>query len=239
MEGAVATFVLVSGAWLGGWCWRRGPPPLRAAGHAVYTPTLTGLGERVHLATPEVGLETHVTDVLNVLAFEDLRDVTLLGHSYAGIVAGCVAARVPDRVARLVYLAASVPVHGRSSLDEWSPEGRAWIELQARERGDGWCWPLPDDLGPLPVGLTPKDEAWLRAKATPQPLRTMAEPARLISTAGAGIPRAFIHCTMDGSTLPEVVVEEGWPVHRIDTGHWPMISAPRELAAMLARIAAP
>ena len=235
----MATFVLVPGAWLGGWCWQRVTPLLRAAGHEVYTPTLTGLGERVHLATPEVGLETHVTDVLNVLAFEDLRDVILLGHSYAGIVAGCVADRVADRVAQLVYLAASVPVHGRSSLDEWSPEGRAWIEQQVRDRGDGWRWPLPDDLGPLPAGLTPEDEARLRARATPQPLRTMAEPARLTGAAGAAIPHAFIRCTMDGSALPDVVVEETWPVHRIDTGHWPMISAPRELAAMLARIAAP
>lgn len=234
----MATIVLVPGAWLGGWCWRRVTPLLRAAGHEVYTPTLTGLGERVHLATPEVGLETHVTDVLNVLAYEDLREVILLGHSYAGVVAGSVADRAPERIAQIVYLAASIPEDGRSLLDDWSAEGRAWIEAEVRERGEGWRWPIPDDLGPLPAGLTAGDEAWLRAKATPQPVRTMADPARLSGAARSRIPHTFIQCTAEGSVLPEAVDEATWSVYRIDTGHWPMISTPRDLADILLSIAA-
>src|SRR6266511_3487775 len=98
----MAVFVLVHGGFHGGWCWRRVAPHLRAAGHEVYTPTLTGLGERAHLATPETGLDTHIRDVLGVLAFEDLRDVVLVGHSMAGMVVTGVAERAPDRLAHLV-----------------------------------------------------------------------------------------------------------------------------------------
>src|SRR5690242_2869175 len=105
----MATYVLVPGAWLGGWCWQRVTPLLRAAGHEVYTPTLTGLGERVHLGSPETDLDTHIQDIVNVLVYEDLRDVVLLGHSYSGMVVTGVADRVPDRLSQLVYLDAIVP----------------------------------------------------------------------------------------------------------------------------------
>src|SRR5438128_128006 len=104
----MATFVLVHGAWHGGWCWKRVTPLLRAAGHEVYATTLTGLGERVHLASPNVGLALHVQDVVGVLEYEDLRDVILVGHSYGGIVISGVADRVPERLRHLVYLDALV-----------------------------------------------------------------------------------------------------------------------------------
>src|SRR3712207_1095869 len=108
----MATYVLVHGAWHGGWCWKRVMPLLRAAGHDVFAPTLTGLGERSHLAGPDVGLETHVQDVLGVLAYEDLEGVILVGHSLAGSVITPVAERAPGRVAQLVYLDAAVPSDG-------------------------------------------------------------------------------------------------------------------------------
>jgi pimeloyl-ACP methyl ester carboxylesterase len=108
----VATFVLVHGMWAGGWYWQKVRPLLRAAGHEVFSPTLTGLGERVHLARPEVDLDTHIDDVVNVMRYEDLRDVVLVGHSYAGMVIGGVADRAPERLARLVYLDAFVPEDG-------------------------------------------------------------------------------------------------------------------------------
>lgn len=108
----MTTFVLVHGAWLGGWAWKHVTPRLRMAGHEVFAPTLTGLGERVHLAHPGVGLETHIQDVVNVLVFEDLQQVTLVGHSYGGIVITSVADRTPERLAQLVYLDAFVPEDG-------------------------------------------------------------------------------------------------------------------------------
>ena len=110
----MATYVLVHGAWHGGWCWNRVAPLLRDKGHDVYTPTLTGLGERVHLATPEVDLSTHVTDVVNVIEFEDLRNVVLMGHSYGGQVITGVAGAIPERIGQLVYLDASLPNDGES-----------------------------------------------------------------------------------------------------------------------------
>lgn len=108
----MATFVLVHPAWFGGWCWNKLAPLLRAAGHAVYAPTLTGLGERAHLASPGIGLGTHVDDVMNVLTFEDLDDVILVGNSSAGVVITAVADRAPERIQQVVYLDAFVPTDG-------------------------------------------------------------------------------------------------------------------------------
>src|SRR3954454_14928765 len=151
----MATFVLIAGAWQGGWCWQRVSPRLRAAGHEVYTPTLTGLGERVHLVRPDVTLETHVTDILNVLRFEDLGDVTLVGHSYGGMVITGVADRAPDRVSRLVYLDALVPNDGESLHDLNSPARRAEHIEGARASGAGWLIPGHNpDAGDVPQPLS-------------------------------------------------------------------------------------
>src|SRR4051812_1484157 len=113
----MATFVLVPGAWMGGWCWKKLTPGLQAAGHQVYTPTLTGLGERVHLARPEIDLDTHTQDIVNLLEFEEARDVILVGHSYAGTVVTSVADRVPERLSMLVYLDSGAPPDGKSVFD--------------------------------------------------------------------------------------------------------------------------
>src|SRR5689334_15631432 len=117
----MANYLLVHGAWHGGWCWRRVVPLLRAAGHEVFTPTLTGLGERVHLLTRDVGLDTHAQDVIGVLEYEDLRDVVLVGHSYGGMVITAVAERAAERLAHLVYLDAFVPRDGQSQMDLLGP----------------------------------------------------------------------------------------------------------------------
>src|SRR5205823_8870769 len=135
---ASATFVLVHGGFHGGWCWRRVTPLLRAAGHEVYTPTLTGLGERAHLARPEVSLHTHVQDVLGVLAYEDVQGVVLVGWSYAGMVITAVAEQAADRLAHLVYLDASVPEDGQAALDLLDPATRAAREERVRMEGEGW-----------------------------------------------------------------------------------------------------
>ena len=121
----MATFVLVHPAWFGGWCWKKVSPLLRAQGHAVHTPTLSGLGERVHLARPEIGLDTHVDDVVNLLVYEDLHEVVLVSNSSGGMVITGAADRAPERIARLVYLDAFVPEDGQSLLDIIPPERRA------------------------------------------------------------------------------------------------------------------
>src|SRR5829696_10166050 len=139
----MAAYVLVGGAWLGGWCWQPVARRLREAGHEAYPVTLTGLGERSHLSNPEVNLDTHITDVVNLIEFEDLRDVVLLGHSYAGIVVTGAADRVPERIAQLVYLDSGPVPDGVSFLDTPPPEIREHTERQVAEHGNGWLIPVP------------------------------------------------------------------------------------------------
>ena len=157
----MATFLLVHGGWAGGWHWREVASLLRAAGHEVFTPTLTGLGERVHLASPDVGLDTHIQDILMVLEYEELRDVILIGYSYSGMVITGVAERAADRLAHLVYLDAYVPRDGESLLDMLGPDAAAFIEQAAQAYGDGWR--IPHDPPDAP-------------RRTPHPLKTGQQP---------------------------------------------------------------
>jgi pimeloyl-ACP methyl ester carboxylesterase len=240
MEMFMATMVLVSGAWLGGWCWQRVRPLLREAGHEVYTPTLTGLGDRVHLVSPEVGLETHVLDVVNLLEFEDLHDVILLGHSYAGMVAGSVAHRVPERIAQVVYLAAAIPHDGEAMFHGWSDAGLAGIAAAGEAAGVPWGWPFPEDLETMGFGLSDADEAWMRAKCVPHPLKTMRDPAHFTNPGPLTIPRSFINCTGEGEDFPDEVQNSpstDWRKYEIPTGHWPMITLPIETSEILHEIA--
>jgi pimeloyl-ACP methyl ester carboxylesterase len=168
----MATFVLVAGAWHGGWCWKRVRPLLRKAGHEVFTPTLTGLGERVHLLSPEVDLETHVTDIVNVLKYEDLTDVVLVGHSYSGVVVGVVSHRVPERIAQVIYLDALVPENGKSIRDLHADHGLHESVQRARQRletePDGWKDAPPAPDAPV-LGVTEQaDIAWMRCSARKQ-----------------------------------------------------------------------
>lgn len=233
----MATFVLVSGAWMGGWCWQRVRPLLRAAGHEVYTPTLTGLGDRVHLGTPETGLETHIQDVLNLMHYEDLHDVILLGHSYAGLVSGSVGDRMPERIAQLLYLGAEIPHDGESMIGGWSDAGRAEVEADAQARGDGWRWPMPDDMGTMIAGMSEDDLRWFRANGVGHPLKAMTDPVRLTRSSRPAVPHTFINCTLEGWPPPDEVQAPGWQVRELPTGHWPMISHPRETADLLMAIA--
>lgn len=240
----MATFVLVPGAWLGGWAWQRVTPLLRGAGHDVYPQTLTGLGERAHLARPEIGLETHIQDVVNVCEYEELCEVVLVGHSYGGRVISGVADRVPERIAQLVYLDAIVPSDGQALFDFWaSPAGRAAVEAEARAAGDGWRWPFPQDRqaldrpGGQARGLSEADERWLRAKAVPQPLQTFAQPVRLANPAAAALPRTFIRTAAPLEYVGWLQTAPGWRFREIDTGHYPMVSTPRELAGLRLELA--
>jgi pimeloyl-ACP methyl ester carboxylesterase len=230
----MGTFVIVHGAWGGGWAWRRTVAPhLRATGHEVFTPTLTGLGERAHLANPGVGLATHIEDIVNVLVWEDLRDVVLAGHSYGGMVITGVADRVPERLASLVYLDAFVPADGQSLADLVGPDAGAQMRARAEAEGGGWQLP-PSPLGPD----TPPDlRALVEPRRRPQPLQTFVEPIRL-NSASASLPRTYALCTAPaGDAFARIAArlrEDGaWRVVEFATGHNLHYTMARETADLL------
>jgi len=162
----MATFLVAHGGWSAGWGWKKMRPLLRARGHELFTPTYTGLGERVHLASPQVELETHIADILGVLQFEDLHNVVLIGHSYGGMVATGVADRAPERLAQLVYLDAFVPRDGQCLFDLLAFETRARMREAAHSVGDGWRVPPI----PLPPDTSAEDVAWATPRRVMQPL---------------------------------------------------------------------
>ena len=153
---------------------------LRAKGHEAFTPTLTGLGERVHLASPQIDLTTHIQDILGVIRYEELHEVILVGHSYGGMVITGVAEQIPDKLTRLVYLDAMVPQDGQSDLDVLGPALAAQFEARARSHGDGWRLPSPPDASP---------------KITAHPLKSLTQPLSVKNPVAARIPRTFITCT--------------------------------------------
>jgi pimeloyl-ACP methyl ester carboxylesterase len=240
----MTTFVLVHGAVHGGWCWKKVRPLLRAAGHDVYTPTLTGLGERAHLAHPGIDLATHIQDVVAVVEYEDLREAVLVGHSYAGLVITGVADRLPDRLAHLVYLDAMVPRDGEAGLDLFTREEQA--DRRARVAAEGGGWRLLPPADPAVLGVTaPDDVAWVRPRLTAHPFPTFTQPIRLTNPALAAVPKTFIHCTEAPPThwravsLERVRSEPGWRTYELATGHDAMVTRPRELADLLLAIARP
>ncbi len=229
--------VLVHGAWHGGWCWKKLTPLLTAAGHRVYTPTLTGLGERAHLAGPQVNLETHTQDILALLEMEDLRDVMLVGHSYAGMVISGVAERARPRLRSIVYLDAFVPENGKSMIDYVLPERRPAMIKTGRETG--FTAPIPLKV----FGVTREEDlAWAGPRIGGQPFQTLAQPVRLARPAASGLPRAFIACTNPASgtfdQFANVIKKDpSWKFYDLPTGHDAMITAPQELARILQELA--
>ncbi len=229
----MSTFVLVAGAWQGGWSWGRVAPALRASGHEVVTPTLTGLGERAHLLSPEVSLSTHVADVLAVLVNERLRDVILVGHSYGGQVIAGVASARPDLIAQLVYLDAFLPDDGQSATQEQPPQIAHHYAESVIERGFGWLIP-PRGLEVLGV-TDPADVAWLTELMVPHPYRTFNEPAQ-VTPESLAIASAYIEC-VDWMRVfrpqREKAQARGWPVSELNTGHQAMTTAAGPLAERL------
>jgi pimeloyl-ACP methyl ester carboxylesterase len=230
-----ATFVLVHGGWHGGWCWNRVTPLLRAAGHGVWAPTLSGLADRAHLLTPEIGLESHIRDISGLLDYEELERVVLVGHSYAGMVITGAAAAAPEQVGHLVYLDAFVPEAGDSLSGLLSPAREYYYRQQAVTRGQGWRVPPPpvEALGVTEIA----DVSLLAEKLTDQPLRSFDEP--LSQSAPAGIARTYVHCT-EGPIAPSFAPfaaraqdHAAWGYHELATGHDAMITAPRALADLL------
>ena len=237
----MATFVLVHGAWHGGWCWARVVPKLRDAGHRVFTPTLTGLGERSHLLSPEVDLSVNVDDIANVLTWEDLSDVILVAESYGGMVTPCVADRMPERIAALVYQNAFIARDGVSQHDMLPDRRREMIEQELAETGDGWLMAPPD---PAFIGVTDAgDAAWIRDRMTPQSAKTFRDRARLSGAYERITNRTYIRATgYANSTFDSYIAmaeaDPGWRAATLDTSHDAMITAPDAITAILAEIAA-
>lgn len=246
----MSTFVLIHPAWFGGWCWTRVAPRLRSAGHTVYAPTLTGLGERAHLASRDISLSTHVDDVMNVLLSEDLCGVTLVGNSSGGTVITGVADRVPERIDRIVYLDAFVPVDGQSTRDLVAPERWSVMERLAAAEGDGWLLPR---FSPAPWDpfvrtawqVADQDVAWVVDRLRPTPLRHFTDRLQL-GAAGAGEPRrrVYIRCTANNpaphfdecartaQSSPE------WMYRELALPHLPFVTHPDATAAVLMDVAA-
>jgi pimeloyl-ACP methyl ester carboxylesterase len=240
----MATFVLVHGAWHGGWCWRKVIPFLEAAGHAVYAPTLTGLAERAAGLTPDVGLETHIQDIVGLLVDKDLHEAVLVGHSYGGMVITGAVDQAPERVAQLVYLDTFVPRDG-DSMASISPIV-IWL-LRRQTLGDGWRIASHGDYGVT----TEPDRSWVLSSVTPQPLKTLLDRLHLKDPAIVSTkPRTHIECTgssavrsrlrylarqlLAPSALPPT--EAGWRLRQLPTGHDAMITAPRELTDLLLEV---
>jgi pimeloyl-ACP methyl ester carboxylesterase len=236
----MATYVLVHGGGHGGWCYQKVARILQAAGHVVYTPTLTGLAERAHLVSPAVDLDMHITDVVSLLTYEDLRDVILVGHSYGGMVVTGIADRAADRIGKLVYLDAANPTNGQSLVDV-SGEHIGWT----REFGkvvDGVelvLWPSTELA--MALGLTSaEDLAWAEWRLTPHPWRCFEQPLKLENEAALwAIPQYHIVCTSTVPTRDPELIETARSEGRlweIDTGHDLMISEPAQVATALQEV---
>lgn len=229
------TFVLVHGAWHGGWCWARIAELLRARGHRVTTPTMTGLGERAHLMSHDIDLGLMTTDLVNHLRWEDLSGVVLVGHSFAGNAITGAADQIPARIARLVYLDAQVPESGRAPFDALPEEIVAERLRLAETSSGGLSIPPPP---PAAFGVTdPEDAAWLAPRLTPHPLRSFTTSQTFAGPPGNGLPAEYVLCAdpvygpLEGARAR--ARELGWPIIELAAGHDAMVSAPEALADLL------
>ncbi|GGK90736.1 hypothetical protein Sme01_53010 [Sphaerisporangium melleum] len=234
-------FILIPGPWMGAWAWEPVARGLRARGHDVHPITLSGLRD-ADADVSSVGLGTHVEDVLALMERDDLRDVIVVGHSYSGIVAGQVADRAPERVARTVFVEGFLPHDGKSMLHAFPERVRAGeLQLIAENHGR---WPVPDVAAVAEgQGLSARKARWLVDRLVGHPGHTLMEPAVL--NRPLGHQRAsYIVCTKEhfgGRVSDDVAAmraEPNWTFHTLDTGHWPMVSAPDRLVRLLTSIAA-
>jgi pimeloyl-ACP methyl ester carboxylesterase len=232
----MATFVIVHGAWGGSWGWNKYVvPKLRAKGHDVFAVTLTGLGDRAHLASPDVDLETHIQDVVNVLFYEDLHDVILAGHSYGGNVITGVADRAPERLRRLVYLDAATPTDGKSAADS---SGRR-EELERRLLEGDWTNPPGTPPPDQPAEIT----EWARPRRNGHPIKTLLQPLKL-TRGETTLPRAYVYCTVgkepgshQAKRAETVKNDPRWTYFELNTGHNLHYTAPDDTVRILDELA--
>ncbi|WP_424631129.1 alpha/beta fold hydrolase [Bradyrhizobium sp. SYSU BS000235] len=232
------TFVLVHGAWHGGWCWRHVADLLEKKGHKVFAPTLTGLGERSHLLTKDVNVSTHVTDIVNVLKWEDLKDVVLVGHSYGGLVISGVAEQAGDRISSIIFLDAFLPENGDSLLEKSSPAFKSAIEAALGRNEASFKAPPAAAFGVTDE----KDQAWVNSKTTPQPIGTYGEKATYTGGRDKIAKKAYIRAegykspTFDAN-VAKVKSKPDWKLAEMKTGHDVMVIAPDQLVTMLLQFA--
>jgi pimeloyl-ACP methyl ester carboxylesterase len=220
------TFVLVHGVWHGGWCWSRVADILRSRGHRVSAPTHTGLGERSHLLSADITLQTFVDDIIQHMKFEDLSEVVLVGHSFGGAPITGVADQLPDRIAKLIYLDAIMLNSGETWFD-LLPEDLAKDRAALAEKSSGGL-----SLPPAPAqsfGVScPEDIAFLEPRLTPHPFRTFTTALSLENPIGNGLPATYVECTQPAYPPAKVALERarqhGWPVAQIRTGHDAMVT---------------
>ena len=240
----MANFVLVHGAWHGGWCWRRVVDGLQAQGHRAFAVTLTGVGERSHLMSSLITLETHIADVANLIEAEELQEVVLAVHSYAGMIGTAIADRMTQRLKHLVYVDAVVPKPGESWSSTHASATRE-ARLAAANASPDFSFPAPD---PAVFGLAAEDHAWVQRRQTPHPGHTYQAPLAFDPRRVAGVPRTFVDCvkprlgTID-SIRPRVRDGNFWDgawtggggcrIVELQTGHDPMVSAPGDLTRVL------
>ncbi len=240
----MANFVLVHGAWHGAWCWRHVAQALTHAGHRVHAVTLTGVGERAHLMSAAITLETHITDVTNAIQMEEMNEVALVVHSYAGMIGTAIADRLTQRLRHLVYVDAVVPRPGES----WStthPASTRESRMAAAKASPEYSFPPAD---PSVYGLTGADYEWVRRRQTPQPGHTYQAALNFDVKRVAAVPRTFVSCTQPAlptvdAIRPRMTDSGFWDgawqggagakVVELKTGHDPMVSAPSELTAIL------
>jgi pimeloyl-ACP methyl ester carboxylesterase len=235
----MTTFVLCTGAWHGGWCWKRVRKALAAQGHDVFTPTLSGLCERSHLLSREIDLTTHIDDIANLIRWEELSDIVLVGHSYGGIVISGVADQLAERIKALVYLDAFVLDDGQSLYDALPPEARQAQLDGVAASGDGWRVP---PISAEAFNVNPADRAWVDAQCTPQPLACFEQKLRLTrSEPPVGASHYILATGWEGSPFHQFhdkAKARGWSVRAFDCGHDVMLDRPEELTAALLDIAA-
>jgi pimeloyl-ACP methyl ester carboxylesterase len=235
------TFVLVHGAWHGGWCWRRVADCLRARGHRVFAPSLTGLGDRTHLFSKDISLQTHVDDIISVVETEELSDFVLVGHSYGGFVISGVADTLREHASHYVYLDASVPPDMSPGASfSWAdcnpPEAREARLKSVREQGNGVALPAPP---PSAFGVTePSDMAWLQRRLRPMPVQTFVGTFTFKGSGSNGLKRTYIASTNPPyallvSTHNRIRGDNTWSFATLKAGHNSMVTAPDELASLL------
>ena len=231
----MASFVFVPGGWHGGWCWKKVRGILTGQGHTVFAPSLTGLGERRHLLSPNVNLETHIEDVASLLEWEELEEVVLCGHSYGGAVISGAAERQADRIGAVVYVDALLLENGERVCDVLPKSSFAQVEAAALEFGDGWRAPPAPALR---YGVNEADRDWVDRRCTPHPLATFLQPLRLTGGLERVAQKTYIYATGwgDGTSLQksyERAKALGWRTLEFPCGHDVMVDMPEALAGEL------
>ncbi|MCB0124191.1 MAG: alpha/beta fold hydrolase [Caldilineaceae bacterium] len=226
----MATFVLVHGGTDGGWAWQGVAQILQSAGHTVYRPTLTGSGERIHLASPTVDLATHLADIVNMIRYENLTDIILAGLSYGGYVITGVAEQIPERIGQLVFLDALTPEDGESLNDIMGSDYMAWAEEQAQVSGEGWrIPPFPPDAD----------------RRTAMLIKPGSQPLAVNNPVAARLPRTFVHFTAKADDDPLKPIMEwladrakakGWGYQELAVSHYPILTQPEKVAYLLLRL---